>query len=89
MQEMRAPNGEIHREFAMGKQAEIDEHFAKRRAHLEAQGYVFVGRGKISVNAPCPCKSGMKLKRCCISRVVRAGGGMFVKGKVDTTGLQP
>jgi hypothetical protein len=87
MQEMRAPNGEIHRDYAIGKQAEIDAHFARRRAELEAQGYVFVGKGKISANALCPCKSGMKFKRCCISRVVRFGGGTFVKGVADLTGL--
>jgi hypothetical protein len=87
MQEMRSPGGEIHREFAAGKQAEIDAHFARRRAELEEQGYVYVGQGKVRANALCPCKSGMKFKRCCISRVVRIHGGTFVKGVLDTTGL--
>jgi uncharacterized protein YchJ len=87
MQEMRAPDGEIYREFAAGKQAEIDAHFARRRAELEQKGYVYVGQGKVRANAQCPCKSGMKFKRCCISRVVRFHGGTFVKGVADLTGL--
>lgn len=87
MQEMRAPTGEIHRDYAAGKKADIDAHFAIRRAQLEEQGYVYVGQGKVRANAPCPCKSGQKFKRCCVSRVVRAGGGTFVKGIADHTGI--
>lgn len=82
MQEMRTPTGEVHREFATGKKAEIDAHFDKRRAELEAKVYPFVGRGKLSRNAPCPCRSGLKFKRCCVSLVVRAGGATFLKGQV-------
>ena len=87
MQEMRAPNGQIQREYAAGKDAEIAAHFARRRELLERQGYVYVGKGKVSANAQCPCKSGMKFKRCCISRVVRVHGAMFVKGRLDLTGM--
>lgn len=78
----------MHRDYAVGKPEAIAAHFAKRRAELEEQGYVYVGQGKVSKNAPCPCKSGMKFKRCCISRVVRFGGGTFVKGVLDLTGIK-
>lgn len=79
---MRAPDGEIHREVAVGKQLELNQHFERRRAELEAQGYTFVGYGKLSRNAACPCASGQKFKHCCSSRVVRAGGATFFKGRV-------
>jgi uncharacterized protein YchJ len=74
----------------MSRQHELNERatrFGKRRAELEEQGYVYVGQGKVRANAPCPCKSGQKFKRCCVSRVVRAGGGTFVKGVADLTGI--
>lgn len=89
MQGPRAPFGSSKPEFTAGEKDDVLAHFVRRRAHLERQGYVFVGRGKVSPNALCPCKSGLKFKRCCTSRTVRAGGGVFVKGKLDTTGIPP
>lgn len=75
---------------AQGKhiaQAVIRSKFEERKEQLEEQGYVYVGQGKVRANAPCPCKSGRKFKRCCASRVVRVNGGTFVKGVEDRTGL--
>ena len=66
----------------MSIRREVEERFEKRRAELEAQGYTLVGRGKVGANQVCPCRSGKKFKRCCVSRVVRAGGATFFKGRV-------
>jgi hypothetical protein len=87
MQEMQAPDGTKHREVFSGyttKKA-LDSAMQVRRAQLEQQGYKLVARAKIGRNDPCPCGSGAKFKRCCVSLVKRAGGGTFVKlppGKV-------
>jgi len=82
MQEMRAPTGEIEREYVAGKKGWVQEYLDRRRDELEAQGYTFVGRGKVGKNQRCPCESGRKFKDCCVSRVVRLGGATFFKGRV-------
>lgn len=82
MQAMRARDGEIIREFVTGHKTEITKHFDERRAELEAQGYTYVGRGKVGKNAPCPCESGRKFKHCCVSLVKRVGGATFFRGRV-------
>lgn len=64
MQETRRPDGTIHREyFANGPKAErlMDE----RLQQLEGRGHTIVGRKVVGWNAPCPCSSGKKFKRCC------------------------
>ncbi len=80
---------EFNREAtAANRQYERDARLAKKRAELEEQGYVYVGKGWVRANAPCPCKSGAKFKRCCASRTVRVMGATFVKGVADHTGLK-
>ncbi len=43
----------------------------ERQNELKKQGYRMTKRVKVGRNAPCPCGSGVKFKKCCIFRVKR------------------
>jgi uncharacterized protein YecA (UPF0149 family) len=80
VQEMQTPSGEMFREyFSAQKQRVLTARMNERRAELEARGYTFVGRRKIGRNEPCPCNSGAKFKRCCISKMERVADATFRK----------
>jgi len=40
-----------------------------RLEELEGKGHSLVRRVKVGRNDPCPCGSGLKFKKCCISKV--------------------
>lgn len=40
----------------------------ERKRQIEAAGGSVVHRTRIGRNAPCPCGSGLKFKKCCIGR---------------------
>lgn len=73
MQETRIIGGgatAIHREFfrAMAQEA-ITQRMNDRLTELKPQGHKLVRRvHKIGRNDPCPCASGKKFKKCCISK---------------------
>lgn len=45
----------------------LEQMMNERAAEAESKGYTVVGRRKIGRNDPCPCGSGKKFKKCCIS----------------------
>ncbi|MDY6868829.1 MAG: SEC-C metal-binding domain-containing protein [Chloroflexota bacterium] len=76
MQEYKPPNPDFPnvQEFFESTDAEeqermeqLDRVMNERAAEAESKGYTVVGRRKISRNDPCPCGSGKKFKKCCIS----------------------
>lgn len=76
MQEMQPPNPNDPplREYFTGRNAkELKARMDGRRQVLEGKGYTFVRRVKIGRNEPCPCGSGQKFKRCCISKINPTG----------------
>lgn len=71
MQEMRHKiTGALRREFFIADEAmQLEQKMDARRSELESQGYTYVRRAKVGRNAPCPCGSGAKFKKCHIDRV--------------------
>jgi hypothetical protein len=73
MQEFREQDGSTHQEFyaalkgeehKISKMMEIDvDHFVSERGETLVRRNKKVGR-----NEPCPCGSGIKFKKCCISK---------------------
>jgi uncharacterized protein YecA (UPF0149 family) len=66
MQEYRDRAGEIHREFTS---AEGQLRREMRQSIGSARGETLVRQIKVGRNDPCPCGSGLKFKKCCITRV--------------------
>lgn len=60
--------GERKEVFSAPTRQELRAAMDARKAQLQAQGYTGFKRTKISRNAPCPCGSGVKAKRCCIPK---------------------
>lgn len=60
-----APSGIAYTEIFSGpSSASIKAAMDNRLAELAREGHSFSGRRKIGRNAPCPCGSGRKLKKC-------------------------
>ena len=47
---------------------EIRQKMDDRLTELQQEGHTLVRRVKVSRNAPCPCGSGKKFKRCHLSQ---------------------
>lgn len=61
---------EMRREFFTGKSdEEVMRKMSDRLVEHEAKGFTLVRRQKVGRNATCPCGSGAKFKKCCISKV--------------------
>ncbi len=76
MQEFREHDGEINREFYEAafeeQQRVMHEHMEARMGVAKERGATLVRRvEKLGRNDPCPCDSGLKYKKCCISKAVR------------------
>lgn len=57
------------REFFVGdRDRDMHEKMDARRAQMESAGATNFYRTKIGRNATCPCGSGLKFKKCCISK---------------------
>ena len=48
--------------------AELRTKVDAKMEELRGAGMNIVGHGKIGRNRPCPCGSGFKFKKCCLSR---------------------
>lgn len=61
--------GQVRREFFSGREeAEIEKRMDQRLGELNRKHReTFVGRKKIGRNDKCPCGSGRKFKKCCIT----------------------
>lgn len=60
---------EMRREFFTGKSdEEVMRKMSDRLVEQEAKGFQLVRRQKIGRNAACPCGSGLKFKKCCITK---------------------
>jgi len=58
-------------EFFKGStDSEVMSKMDKRLDELQEQKYTLIQRVKIGRNDLCPCGSGLKFKKCCISKVV-------------------
>jgi len=55
--------------FSGENNKEVTEKMDTRLAELEARGHTLVSRIRVGRNQPCPCGSGKKFKKCCISKV--------------------
>jgi uncharacterized protein YecA (UPF0149 family) len=44
----------------------LDAAMDARFEELQEKGHTLVRRVKVGRNAPCPCESGKKFKRCCL-----------------------
>lgn len=66
--------GALQREFFMAEtdRANLDAMDA-RREQLVKEGATQFHRTKIGRNATCPCGSGRKFKKCCITAAQRVG----------------
>lgn len=72
--------GIVHHEHLTGGKVRVREVFTGRRAadihaamdearrSAEALGATGFQRTQIGRNAPCPCRSGLKFKKCCIGK---------------------
>ena len=74
MQETRwndEKQAKLLQEFFDGKnEQEIKDKMDKRLVTLENEGHTLIRRvPNIGRNHPCPCGSGKKFKKCCISKV--------------------
>lgn len=62
--------GEMRQEFFEAlTQKELDQKMDTRLKELP--GEHLVRRVKIGRNHPCPCNSGLKFKKCCITKIRR------------------
>jgi len=62
---MDTRNGEIY------MQEKVDEMFEKEKKYFMQinPSYAQLMNGRIGRNAPCPCGSGKKFKRCCLKSI--------------------
>lgn len=74
MQSYHDGAGVLHREFFTGaKDADLHQAMDERRAQLEREGATGFHRTRIGRNTTCPCGSGRKFKKCCISGAALVG----------------
>lgn len=65
-----APNGTIHTEiFSAPTLKPLYEKMDARADELRKEGHIGFHRRAIGRNSPCPCGSGRKFKKCCITNV--------------------
>lgn len=66
-----APSGAFLTEiFTAGTRADVLTKMDDRLSELQSEGHRLVRRTSIGRNTPCPCGSGVKFKKCCLSRTV-------------------
>lgn len=73
MQETKYADGRVEREYVSAEtQEELDRKLAKMHETALRNGAVAITQRKVGRNAPCPCGSGKKFKRCC-ARLLNTG----------------
>lgn len=60
--------------FTGARKRDIAEQMDARLRQIESLGGQMTHRTKIGRNAPCPCGSGLKLKKCCIGKAALVTG---------------
>lgn len=74
MQVVQYPDDRIAREFFTGAtDKELHARMDERLREQEGEGATLVKRTRIGRNATCPCGSGRKFKKCCMSGAERVG----------------
>lgn len=58
--------------FTGQRKRDVAEQMDARLRQIEAAGGQLTHRAKLGRNAPCPCGSGLKLKKCCIGKAAVA-----------------
>jgi uncharacterized protein YecA (UPF0149 family) len=70
MQQTQDMDMKLWNEFFSGKnKEEITDKMDNRLKELEAKGHALIKRVEIGRNQKCPCGSGKKFKKCCISKL--------------------
>lgn len=70
MQSTVSPSGMLLDEFFQAPtEKKLNEQMDTRLQELEGQGHTFKRRVKIGRNGICPCGSGKKFKKCCLSKI--------------------
>jgi len=69
MQETQYEDKTIQEFFKGETDEEVVAKMDARLNELQGKGHTLVRRVKIGRNEPCPCGSGLKFKKCCISKV--------------------
>jgi uncharacterized protein YecA (UPF0149 family) len=54
--------------YKAATQAQLQEKMARGANARGRQGFTLVRRAKVGRNEPCPCNSGRKFKKCCLSK---------------------
>ena len=71
-------------EFFSGKDNnEVVEKMDTRLSELEAKGHTLIKRVEIGRNQKCPCGSGKKFKKCCISLIDQKVYNFMERGKYE------
>lgn len=69
-----APSGALHTEFFTGPTDKANYAAMDHRlAALVQEGHTFHRRTKLGRNTTCPCGSGRKFKKCCLTGAVFTG----------------
>lgn len=70
MQVTHSPHGGFLKEHFEGESIPaVQRVMNKRLGELEQKGHTFVRQEiKVGRNQPCPCRSGLKFKRCCLGK---------------------
>ena len=66
-----SPSGAQHVEFFTGPtKAAVHAAMDQRLGALAREGHQFVKRQSVGRNPTCPCGSGRKFKKCCLSKAM-------------------
>ncbi|PHS09410.1 MAG: hypothetical protein COA78_12000 [Blastopirellula sp.] len=61
---------EIDPDFFNAQRHKLNELMDRQETKRKLEGYSVLERTKIGRNEPCPCNSGKKFKKCCISKAI-------------------
>ena len=82
MQQTQDMDMKVFNEFFGGKdKKEITDKMDTRLKVLEEKGHTLIKRVEIGRNQKCPCGSGKKFKKCCISAIDEKVYGFMERGK--------
>ena len=69
--------------FSGNDNKEVVEKMDTRLSELESKGHTLIKRVEISRNQKCPCGSGKKFKKCCISLIDQKIYDFMERGKYE------
>ena len=82
MQQTQDVDMKYYNEFFSGKDnKELTQKMDNRLNELQEKGHTLIKRVEISRNQKCPCGSGKKFKKCCISLIDQKIYNFMERGK--------